>query len=85
MNSFKYFLEKGPLNTKEYIFSYKNKFIIRSNHKRDQYGKRNSSNEHTHDLFKKAINWLIKNGKRDIKYAFISKSTLLGMMVDGWL
>jgi hypothetical protein len=78
-NSFKQFLESTQ---SEYIFSYKDKNIIRTNHKKDRYETRNTSNEFTIDLFKKAIDWLIKKGKSNKKYAFISKSSKLGMMVD---
>ena len=76
---FKQFLESQG---SEYIFEYKGKSVIRTNHKKDRYKTRNTSNEFTIDLFKKSIEWLIKKGKSNKKYAFISKSSKLGMMVD---
>ena len=77
---FKKFLEfKSDTN---YIFSYKGKNVIRTNHKKDRYNKRNTSKSQTIDLFKKAIVWLSQFGVSKKKYAFISKSSKIGMMVD---
>lgn len=77
---FKKFLEFK--SNSDYIFSYKGKTIIRTNHKKDRYNERYTDKKQTIDLFKKAIDWLERNGTSGKKYAFISKSTKIGMMVD---
>ena len=77
--NFKKFLEAKKES--EYIYSYRDKHIIRTNHQKDRYKERNTSNNKTIDLFKKSIKWLITHGKTNKNYAFISKSSKLGMMI----
>lgn len=88
MKSFKeYLIEndteilRSTLNLgKEYTFLYKDTWVIDTFHKLDRVEKRGSNKGQT-NLFKKAIDWLLKT-KKSKEYLFVSKSSRLGMVVD---
>jgi adenosyl cobinamide kinase/adenosyl cobinamide phosphate guanylyltransferase len=66
----------------EYVFLYRDKWVIDTFHKLDRAKQRGATELQTH-LFVKAIDHLIDKLKsKSGKYLFVSKSTGLGMVVD---
>jgi hypothetical protein len=66
---------------KEYLFLYRDKWIVDTFHKLERSHQRSSTKDNE-DLFKKAIDWLLNKNKPAAKFLFVSKSSKLGMVVD---
>lgn len=76
-------VDKG-LNPEEYIYNFQDKWIICSGHGKAQkeLDKRIVPNKKKNELFKKAIKWIIINGKKGKKYIFLMKKSEIGMAID---
>jgi hypothetical protein len=69
--------------SEEYLYQYKNKWIIDTKHSAERYLERsNTSVEQIKYLFQKVINYLTKNNSSSKEYLFYSKSLNQGIVID---
>lgn len=81
----RFFTEQNlKLDPKNYIYSYNDTYIIRTSHGKDQYNdiSRAVPKKKKKELFKKAIKYCQKAGKKNQNYVFFVKSTSVGMVVE---